>query len=155
MKRLTFATAVLAVLGLALLPTKAFALLELDIGFDPTEVCPGERVMFSANLTNVGDEDEHVIVTATAEFEGEEIGTFEGEFELAAGEGISEEIALMIPPASPPGTLVVTITATDSDGTVEDSAELTVLECDGIMGGISPRVLINPLRRAFARLGLR
>ena len=144
-----------AVLGLALLPMKASAALELDIGFDPAEVCPGETAQFFFSLENVGDTEELVEISVMLTFEDEEFGPFTGELPLAAGELISKELAFPVPPPAPPGTLTVSVTATDSDGEVSDEASITVLECMGPGRSPSPRNLINRFRRTLSELGVR
>jgi hypothetical protein len=155
MKRLAHALIAAVALGLVLFPVQAAAMLQLDIGFDPSEACPGDEVHFFFSLENVGDEAETVELSVTLTFQDEEFGPFTGEFELAAGEGISKELAFTIPPMAPAGTLTVTVQATDSDGMVEDSASLEVLECNGIGGQTNPRQLINSFRRVLGRLGVR
>ena len=155
MKHLGRAFLVSAALGLVLFPLQAAAMLQLDIGFDPSQACPGDEVQFFFYLENVGDEAETVELSVTLTFQDEEFGPFTGEFELPAGEEVSKELAFTIPPMAPAGTLTVTVTATDSDGTVEDSASLEVLECNGVGGQTSARGLVNRFRRILSRIGVR
>lgn len=138
-----------------LVPTKASAMLELDLGFEPTEVCPGDEVRFFFALENVGDQEEMVELCVTLMWEEFEFGPFCGEFPLAAGEGFADELFLAVPPIVPPGTLTVYVTATDSDGTVEDTAELTILQCRSAAAGLSVKPLINAFRRELREHGIR
>jgi hypothetical protein len=118
-------------LALLVLPNPSHALVELDVAFEPSAVCPGEEVQFFFSLENVGDEAELVQLSVTITFGEFQIGPFMGQVELAAGETAAKEIPFLVPPYTPAGTLVMTVTATDSDGTVEDTAELTINECGG------------------------
>ncbi|MBD3335240.1 MAG: hypothetical protein GF355_06960 [Candidatus Eisenbacteria bacterium] len=138
-----------------LVPGSAMAMLELDLGFDPTEVCPGDDVQFFFSLENIGDEAEMVEMTVMVTFDDFEIGPITGTFELAAGEEVTKEIGLMVPPPTPPGTLTIYASATDSDGTVEDTAELTINDCRGANQSANPRALLNDFRKALGSIGLR
>jgi hypothetical protein len=138
----------LAVLAI-LVPATAMAALSLDIAFDPEEACPGDEVYFFFSLENVGGQEEMVEFSVTFEIDGEVFGPFTGEFPLAAGEEISREGMLFIPPFVPPVSLVVTVEATDSDGTVTDSASLTILDCGG---GRGPQIAkVNKGAKALAK----
>jgi hypothetical protein len=154
MRKLTLGTAILAALALALLPMKASALLELDIGFDPTEACPGDQVHFFFSLENVGGQSEIVEVSVEIHFDDAVFGPFGGDFEMPAGEEISHELVFMIPPPAPPGTLTIYVTATDSDGMVMDDASLTILDCGG--GDKSnPRPVVNKVKKELGKIGIK
>lgn len=153
MRRWIKAAVAAAAIGL-LLPLPAMAALELDLGFEPAEVCPGEWVQFFFALANVGDEAEMVDLAIMLSFGGQEFGPFGGTLALAAGEEITRELRFRIPPPAPAGTLTVSATATDSDGTVEDSATLEILDCMGPGGGTSPQGLIESFRRALRGIGI-
>ena len=144
---------VLALVAL-LVPARASALLELDLGFDPAEVCPGDEVQFFFALENVGDQEEMVELCVTLSWEGHEFGPFCGDFPLAAGEGVTHEFVFMVPPPVPPGTLTIHVTATDSDGTVEDVADLTILECRKATGNGSIKPLIQTMRKNLGEIGI-
>jgi hypothetical protein len=120
----------LCVLTLLLVPASALALLDFDIAFEPTELCPGEEAQFFFYLENIGGTDEIVELAVTIEFEGYAFGPITVQFPLAAGEEITKELPFFVPPFAPPGTLTVTMVASDSGGSIEDVAELTILECD-------------------------
>ncbi len=140
--------AMLAVLAI-MIPATAFAALDLDIAFDPEEACPGDEVYFFFALENVGGEEEMVEFAVTFEIDGDTFGPFTGEFPLAAGEEISREGYLFIPPFVPPVSLVVIVEATDSDGTVTDTASLTILDCGGEGG---PQIAkVNKGAKALAK----
>jgi hypothetical protein len=117
-----------------MVPATALAALDLDIAFDPEEACPGDEVYFFFALENVGGEEEMVELAVSFEIDGQVFGPFTVEFPLAAGEEISHEGYFFIPPPVPPVSLVVTAEATDSDGTVTDTASLTILDCSGERG---------------------
>ncbi|MBD3237393.1 MAG: hypothetical protein GF330_11855 [Candidatus Eisenbacteria bacterium] len=136
-----------------LVPTQASAMLEVDIGFEPDEVCPGDEVRFFFALENVGEQEEMVELCMTLSWEGNEFGPICAEFPLAAGEGFMEEFEMMVPPPVPPGTLTVLVTATDSDGTVEDTAELTILECRGAAMAMSAKPLIQKFKNELRQHG--
>ncbi|MFH1866166.1 MAG: hypothetical protein ABIK85_09810, partial [Candidatus Eisenbacteria bacterium] len=124
-----------ALVATLLMPATALALVEVDIAFDPTEVCPGDEASFFFALENVGAEETEVTLAFTFEFMGHVMGPFECyPFPLAAGEAITHEAMLMIPPMAPAGTIVITVDATDDDGTVTDTASLTILDCGGERG---------------------
>ncbi len=125
----------IAVAALLLVPASALATLELDLAFDPAEACPGDDVQFFFALENVGGEDEMVEFGVTFVIAEYEFGPFTMEFPLAAGEEIVKEATLFIPPPVPPVTMTVSVTATDSAGTVEDEASLTVLDCGDRQSG--------------------
>jgi hypothetical protein len=146
MKRL-----LLGLAGLLLVPAGALAAVDLDIAFDPTEACPGEDVQFFFALENVGGEDTIVELAVTFAWDGEEYGPFVGQVHLPAGGEISKEIAFRIPPPVPPGTLTVTVEASDVDGTVTDTAELTILDCS-VGSGRRGIENLNVLPRKFQRM---
>ena len=141
--------------ALLLMPVEASALLELDMGFDPAEVCPGEQVQFFFLLENVGGEAETVTMSVEFSFEEMTWGPFEGTFDLAAGEVISKEFQFMVPPPMPAGMLMITATATDSAGSVEAVAELEILDCGGRGKAMSPQSMIGQLRKQFGEIGVR
>jgi len=143
-----------AALGL-LSPGNASATLSLDLGFDPTEICPGNPVQFFFDLENVGDQAETVTLSVTFSYEGYEFGPFEGQFPMAAGEEFAKEINLYVPPMAPPGTLHIAVTATDSGGSVDDSADLVILQCGPAFGGNGAKLLIQNTRKAVQELGVK
>jgi hypothetical protein len=149
MKLIGLALAVTALL----VPTQASAMLELDVGFEPTEVCPGDSFQFFFALENVGEQEEMVEVCMTLSWEGHEFGPICAEFPLAAGEGFMREFEMMVPPPVPPGTLTIYVTATDSEGTVEDTAELTILECRGAAMAMSAKPLIRAFQKELRQQG--
>jgi len=121
--------------AMLLVPAAALALVEVEIAFDPVEVCPGDEASFFFALENVGAEETEVTLAFTFDFMGEVIGPFESPpFPLAAGETITREAMLMIPPMAPASTIIVTVEATDDDGTSSDMASLTILDCGGERG---------------------
>ena len=121
--------------AMLLVPATALALVEVDIAFDPVEVCPGDEVSFFFALENVGAEETMVTLAFSFEYAGEVIGPFETPpFPLAAGEEIAREAALFIPPIAEPGTITIYVEATDDDGTASDDASLTILDCGGERG---------------------
>ena len=127
--------------AMLLVPAAALALVEVDIAFDPAEVCPGDEASFFFALENVGAEETEVTVSFTFEFMGESFGPFESDpFPLAAGEEITREAMLMVPPMAEPGTIAITVEATDVDGTASDAASLTILDCGGERGAKDPVV---------------
>ena len=151
----TYVALALGVLGLLCLPSTASALLELDMGFEPAEVCPGENVQFFFMLENVGGDDEMVEFAVTLTFHEFTIGPIMGQFRLAAGEQVSHEFDFMVPPPTPPGLLTITATATDSGGTVEATAELEILECERAGRGLNGQQLLQTLKRELRGIGLR
>lgn len=116
--------------AMLLVPATALALVDVGIGFDPAEVCPGEEVYFFFALENIGAEETMVTLTFSFELNGEMFGPFTTpEFPMAAGEEFSREAMLMIPMGCPPGSLGIYVEATDADGTAMDDASLTILDC--------------------------
>jgi hypothetical protein len=154
MRKLALGTTILAALALVLMPMKASALLELDLGFDPTEACPGDEVHFFFSLENVGDESEMVNFAITITWNDEVFGPFEGDFEMPAGEEFAREFMFLVPSMIPPGTLTLTVTATDSDGMVEDEAVLEILDCGG-NDKQNPKPLVNVLRKHFRQYDIK
>ena len=152
MKRIAWT---LAAAALVLMPVKASAVLELDMGFDPAEACPGEQVQFFFLLENVGGEEESVTLSVEFSFDEMTWGPFEGTFDLAAGEAISKELPFNVPPPMPAGMLTITTTATDSAGPVTAVAELEILDCGGPGKAMSPNAMIGQLRKQFGELGVR
>jgi hypothetical protein len=118
--------------AMLLVPAAALALVEVEIAFDPIEVCPGDQASFFFALENVGAEETMVTLSFSFEYAGEVIGPFQtGTFPLAAGEEITREAMLMIPSIAQPGTITIYVEATDDDGTASDDASLTILDCGG------------------------
>jgi hypothetical protein len=116
--------------AMLLVPATALALVDVGIGFDPTEVCPGEEVYFFFALENVGAEETMVALTFSFDLNGQVFGPFTTpEFPMAAGEEFSREAMLMIPMGCPPGYLGIQVEATDDDGTATSEASLTILDC--------------------------
>ncbi len=144
----------LAVLAL-LLPARASALLELDMGFDPAQVCPGDQVQFFFALENVGTTAETVIFTVNVQFGQFTVGPFTAQFPLAAGEQIAREFTFMVPPPAPPGILTMTATAEDSGGIVEAVAELEILDCESGGSARNGRQLLNTVAKELRAIGLR
>ncbi|MCK4414713.1 MAG: hypothetical protein KAY32_14360 [Candidatus Eisenbacteria sp.] len=130
----TYAGLALALCGLLLVPAQASALLELEMGFEPTEACPGDAVQFFFSLENVGDQDEEVTFSVTLTFADMVFGPFEGTFHLAAGEEIAREVRFVVPMGTPPGTLVLEATAADSAGAVHAQAQVEILDCGDVPG---------------------
>jgi len=130
----TYLGLALALCGLLLVPAQASALLELDMGFEPTEACPGDAVQFFFALENVGNQDEDVTLSVTVTFAGMVIGPLGGAFHLAAGEEIAREVRFVVPIGTPPGTLVLDATAADSAGEVHAQAQVEILDCGDIPG---------------------
>ncbi|MBD3163001.1 MAG: hypothetical protein GF346_11330 [Candidatus Eisenbacteria bacterium] len=148
---------ILAAAALILLPVQASALVELDLGFEPAEVCPGDDAQFFFSLENVGDQEEMVALSVTVSFGDYVIGPLEGQVPLAAGEEVAREFGMRVPPPAPPGVLRIDVSATDSDGIVEAAAELEILECLG--PGVAPekgaKNLLNQIQKSFRDLGVR
>jgi hypothetical protein len=116
--------------AMLLVPATALALVDVGIGFDPAEVCPGEEVYFFFSLENIGAEETEVTLSFSFELNGDMFGPFTTPaFPLAAGEEISREAMLMIPMGLPPSSLAIYVEATDADGTASDDAALTILDC--------------------------
>ena len=157
MKRLaTNAGVILAVFALALAPGRAMAAVDLDLAFDPAEACPGDQVQFFFSIENVGDEAEMVSLSVTLSWGDTVIGPFTSQLPLAAGEEAAREVVFMVPPPTPPGTLVVDASATDSDGTVEATASLDIVEC---LAAAAPekdaKRLLNEIARELRQIGLK
>ncbi len=125
MKRMLAIAAVIACLS----PAIALALPVVDVGFDPTEVCPGNQVQFFFSLENQGDVQSDVTLSVSFDINGYQFGPFEGVIPMAAGQVISHEIPFYVPQFVPAGYLTVSVTATDATGSTSDSGTLTVLEC--------------------------
>jgi hypothetical protein len=156
MKRFGMLTGVLLA-AFALMPGQAQSALELDMGFDPAQACPGEQVNFFFSLENVGDAEEMVTLSVTVSFGDLVIGPVEGQFPLAAGEEIAWEFGIMLPPPTPPGTLVIEATATDSDGSVEAIAELEIVDCktSGAKKSDDGKKLLKEIRKSLREQGLK
>lgn len=144
-----------AVMVLFAMPGPAQAAVSVDIGFDPAQVCAGDNVQFFFSLENVGQGETIATLSVTFTYNGMPIGPFTMDVPLAAGQEIAKEIAFRVPPMTPPGTLGVTVSATDADGTVGDSAELNIISCGPAAGMDSAKGLINNFRLVLSQIGLR
>lgn len=116
--------------AMLLVPTTALALVDVGVGFDPAEVCPGEEVYFFFALENTGAEETEVALTFSFDLNGEVFGPFTTHpFSMAVGEEFSREAMLMIPMGCPSGYIGIHVEATDVDGTATSDASLTILDC--------------------------
>ncbi len=122
----------LALIALVCIPAVASAVPAVQLGFDPSEVCPGNQVQFFFSLENQGDAASDVNLSVTFNINGYEFGPLTGVVHMAAGQVISQEIPLYVPQFVPPGTLTVTVTASDASGQSTASGTLTVLDCGGL-----------------------
>ncbi len=128
---MTTAGLAVALFALILVPATSFADVALNIAFDPAQACPGDDVSFFFSLENVGADAEQVELSVMIDFNGTSFGPVVGTLELAAGEVVSDEVALVVPPLTAPGALTIDATATDSGGSVNDTASLTINDCGG------------------------
>lgn len=146
----------LALLAMVCIPAVATALPVVDLGFDPSEVCPGNPVQFFFSLENQGDAASDVTLSVTFHINGQDFGPFEGVVPMAAGQVISQEIPLFVPPNVPAGTLGVTVVARDLTGESTDTGTLTILDCGGLRAA-TPSVagLVNNFKKALGQIGVR
>lgn len=145
-----------ALLAIICVPALASAVPVVDLGFDPSEVCPGNQVQFFFSLENQGDAASDITVSVTFHINGYDFGPLEGVVPMAAGQLISQEIPFFVPPNVPPGSLGVTVVASDETGQSTDSGTLTILDCGGPSAG-TPSVngLSNNFKKALSQIGVR
>ena len=117
----------LALAALFLGAIHAFALPEVEIAFDPAQAEPGETVHFFYSLANVGTEARLITLETTIAFDDFEIGPFTRRAFLGAGQEFVLEFDFRIPPPAPAGTLTISTTATDEDGSDTASASLEIV----------------------------
>ena len=105
----------------------AFALPDVGIGFDPSQASPGDQVHFFFSLDNIGTETRQITVQTTLQFGDFTLGPFTRRVTLGAGQGHAIEFDFVIPQHAPAGTLTITSTASDVDGSDTAQASLEII----------------------------
>ena len=106
----------------------AFAQVDVELGFEPSEAAPGDEVAFFASLANHGDAAVDADLALTVTFGTFEFGPIAGQVSLAAGEELSSELSFVVPPLPATGTLTITVVATAGDFTDTATASLTLVQ---------------------------
>lgn len=123
MTRITWLTLTALCLG----ATVALAMPDVEVAFDPGQAHPGDTVHFLYSLANVGTEGRLIAVATTVSFGEHTVGPFTRRIFLGAGQERAIEFDFIIPPMAPAGTLTISSTATDEDGSDTDTASLEIL----------------------------
>ncbi len=150
MRRIMTLAIAVATLVLALGATSALAQIDVNMAFDPTEASAGDQVSFFVSVANLGDAAVVADLEITVSFGTFTFGPIGGMLPLAAGQELSHEIVLFVPPLPTGGDLTISLTAT-ADG-FSDSATATLTVLPGTSGSAEAGIagIATAIQRAFS-----
>ncbi len=128
----------LALMGMLLAASAAWAQVDVDLAFSPDAVAPGDEVTVFFSIANLGDEAVIADVALDITFGDQTFPTLLGKMPLPAGYECSKEMTFVVPPLPYSGDLTVTVTVTAGEFT--DSATDTITILEGEMGAGSEGV---------------
>lgn len=127
MRKLLTMTVAIAGLLMASGASTAFAQIDVEMAFDPTEAAAGDEVSFFVSVANLGDEAVLADLELTLSFGDFTVGPILGKLPLAAGEELSQELMLVVPALPTGGDLTIELTATAGEFSDTATATLTIL----------------------------
>jgi len=121
----------LALMGMLLAASAAWAQVDVDLAFSPDAVAPGDEVTVFFSIANLGDEAVLADVQVDITFGDMTLPTLLGKMPLPAGYENSQEMTFVVPPLPYSGDLTVTVTVTA--GQFSDTATDTITILPGTL----------------------
>ena len=135
----------------AIAATAAMAQIDVDISFDPTSASAGDEVHLNVSVANQGADPVLADIDLTVTLGDFTVGPLLGKLPLAAGEQLTRDVSMVIPPAPVSGDLTLDLAASVGEFQDSSSATLTLMSSSE---GSTDQGLTALAQQLFAGMGI-